>query len=137
MMIWDKVIGLGEQWLTGKQEVGKAKVKAEVASLKAKITIAQTVAERTFDLDRMAVQEAAKSWWDEFLCLIYLSPFLMQVWAFFFVSYQPAADHAMTKMQELTLGYYMIGVAMIGVRYLGFRNLFRTWLQGKYGMGKK
>ena len=50
--------------LDGDIEIAKAKAEFKVAQFKAKAAREVTTDKGTFDLDKMAVAEAAKTWWD-------------------------------------------------------------------------
>ena len=85
--IVEPVVGGISKYATEKNEIKKAKLEGEievtkaeaafkVAEFKAKADRVMNTDQNTFDLDKMAMKEAAKTWWDEFLVLVYLFPFL-------------------------------------------------------------
>ena len=125
--------------LQGQLEVTKAETEFKVAEFKAKADRVANTDQNTFDLDKMAMKEAAKTWWDEFLVLIYLFPFLytmifalMSGWGAG-VMVEPSVIWA--EINGLA-DWYKYGLALIGVRYLGFRNLLRKGME-MYAARKK
>ena len=124
MLLWDKLIDIGAEWLQGRQEIGKARVSATVEDLKAKARISQTITERTFDLDMLAMKEASKSWWDEALCVMALYPMIRTGWE------TETIPELWVNISAMPLEYQIL-VMMIFVRYLGLRTELRMWLQSR------
>ena len=124
------ITSLGGQWLQGKQKIGEAKIAFKVAQFQAKAKAIETVQGRTFDLDELSVKEAAKTYWDEFLCVIYLYPFIYTVMVYPLVQAGGWVNpEVMWEAINHTPDWYKYGVALIGVRYLGFRNLLRNLIE--------
>ena len=126
--------------LDGEIEITKAKAEFEVAKFKAKAAREVTTDKGTFDLDKMAVAEAAKTWWDEFLVLIYLSPLLYTIFYALFsgliLGTGGLVDPSVLWNEINGLAdWYKYGLALIGVRYLGFRSLLRKLME-MYGKKK-
>ena len=130
--------------LEGEIEVTKAKAEFEVAKFKAKAEREITTDKSTFDLDKMAVAEAAKTFWDEFLVLIYISPLVYALLfaifgglsftgGFVWVLADPSVVfNVFNNLDE----WYRWGLVLIGVRYLGFRSLLRKGME-MYSAKKK
>ena len=126
----EPVAQLGGQWLQGKQKIGEAKIAFKVAQFQAKAKAIETVQGRTFDLDELSVKEAAKTYWDEALCIVYLAPFIYTVMIHpFHAAGGWVHPSEMWDAINHTPDWYKYGVALIGVRYLGFRNLLRNLIE--------
>ena len=125
--------------LEGEIEVTKAEAAFKVAEFKAKADRVINTDQNTFDLDKMAMKEAAKTWWDEFLVLIFLFPFL---YTMIFALMSGIGAGVMVEPSVIwaeingLADWYKYGLALIGVRYLGFRNLLRKGME-MYSAKKK
>ena len=125
--------------LEGEIEVVKAEAAFKVAEFKAKADRVINTDQNTFDLDKMAMKEAAKTWWDEFLVLIFLFPFL---YTMIFALMSGWGTGTMVEPSVIwaeingLADWYKYGLALIGVRYLGFRNLLRKGME-MYAAKKK
>ena len=141
----EPVVGAVSTYASEKNEIKKAKLDGEIEAVKAEaeFRVAQwkskaareaTIDKGTFDLDKMAVAEAAKTWWDEGLVLLYLSPFIYQLFYAFF-SGLIMGTGGLVDPQVLWDGinnladWYKWGLLLVGVRYLGFRNLLRKGIE--------
>jgi len=83
-------------WIQSRQEVAKAKTDAEVAVIKAEadIKVAHAISamsraekgqEQNYDLDKLAMENMAKSWKDELILIVFLTPMFMAfipVWVY-------------------------------------------------------
>lgn len=131
--------GLGKQYLQNKGRVADAEVAYELAKLKARSELAATearyeleVLKQTGDLDRMSMREAAKSIFDEFICMIPLS---MLIYAIF----DPAGAGKVFDELESLPTWFLVLIGLIYVRYLSYRGLLRFGLKlwGKKVFGLK
>jgi len=86
--ILTSLISLGSTWMEGKQKQAEAQSAAAIVGIqaqadiqKAKAISATRMAEsgqaQDFDLDKIAMEQMAKSWKDEFLLIVFLTPMIM------------------------------------------------------------
>lgn len=138
--IISSLISLGSAYLTGKQKIAEAKTEAEVIGLnadaevkKAKAVAAMELAKQgqtqTYDLDRIAVEQMNKSWKDELVLVIFLTPMVL---AFIpgMDKYALAGFEVIGKMPQW---YQYIIIGMIVVIY-GMRGLLEKLLERKVGL---
>lgn len=122
------VADLGSQFLKNSKAKSQAKADYEIAVLQAKIRNADKEQELKLidalaqnNLDKLAVQEAAQSWFDEILVCGYLSLLVI-------TAVDPEWAKEIMAALDLLPQWYLYGVGLIGVRYLGFRRLLNKFL---------
>lgn len=134
------LIDLGGTYLKGKQDEAKAKAEAAIVGIqaeadikKAKALSATKLAEagqaQNYDLDKMAMEQMAKSWKDELILVIFLAPMVM---AFIpgMDGYALAGFEVIAKMPEW---YQYIIIGMVVVIY-GMRGMLEKLLDKKIGL---
>lgn len=132
--IIDGITKLGSTWLEGKnaeaQAIADAKlveIQANADIFKAKALSATKLAEagqaQDYDLDRIAMEQMGKSWKDEVLLIVFLTPMIM---AFIpgMESYALAGFEVMAKMPEW---YQYVIIGMVVVIY-GMRGMVKSIL---------
>ena len=132
--IIDGITKLGSTWLEGKnaeaQAIANAKlveIQANADIFKAKALSATKLAEagqaQDYDLDRIAMEQMGKSWKDEVLLIVFLTPMIM---AFIpgMESYALAGFEVMAKMPEW---YQYVIIGMVVVIY-GMRGMVKSIL---------
>ncbi len=126
------------QWLGNRKAKADAESNLAIAELNARASVAERKAEyeldslrQTSSLDLLAVKEAAKSWFDEFLCLLFLAPgILASIGACFGNGYAMWGLAIFASMEAMPV-WYQVVLGLLLVRYLGFRGLLRAWISGK------
>ena len=131
------LLSLGGTWLEGKQKQTEAKLEAKLVEIKADSDIkkakaaavtkmAQEGQAQNYDLDRLAMEQMTKSWKDELLLIVFLTPMLMA-----FVpgleAYSLAGFSVIAQMPEW---YRYIIIGMVVVIY-GLRGLLEKVLTKK------
>ena len=115
---------LGGQWLKNRGRVAQATADYRLAQLEAKTGLALTEAEieletrkKTFDLDRLAVEQGGKTIWDEVLCIAALAPLGLIVYGVC-VSVPPElwGWNILMAFSNIPIPYLIL-VALIYVRY--------------------
>lgn len=104
-------------------EIDKIDHEAKVAKATAVLELAKQGKQMDYDLDKIAMQNMQKSWKDELVLIVFLSPMLM---AFFpaTAEYALAGFDIIAKMPEW---YVAIIIGMVVVIY-GLRGLLKTYL---------
>ena len=136
------VAELGKTWMQGKQDEAKAKAEARLIDIKAEADIkaakalsatrmAESGQSQDYDLDKIAMQQMEKSWKDELILIIFLTPMVM---AFIpgMDGYALAGFVVIAKMPEW-YQYTLIG--MIVVIY-GMRGMVKALANQKIGLSK-
>ncbi len=131
------LLSLGGTWLEGKQKQTEAKLEAKLVEIKADSDIkkakataitkmAQEGQAQNYNLDRLAMEQMTKSWKDELLLIVFLTPMLMA-----FVpgleAYSLAGFSVIAQMPEW---YRYIIIGMVVVIY-GLRGLLEKVLTKK------
>jgi len=132
--IIDGITKLGSTWLEGKNAEAQATANAKLVEIqasadifKAKALSATKLAEagqaQDYDLDRIAMEQMGKSWKDEVLLIVFLTPMIM---AFIpgMESYALAGFEVMAKMPEW---YQYVIIGMVVVIY-GMRGMVKSIL---------
>jgi len=138
--ILSSLVALGGTWLQGKQEETQAKATARLVEIQAdsdikvaKATAMTKMAEagqtQNYDLDRLAMEQMTKSWKDEVLLLVFLTPMIMAFIPNMDV-YALAGFEVIAKMPDW---YQYIIVGMVVVIY-GMRGLLEKIIDKKVGM---
>ena len=136
------VAELGKTWMQGKQDEAKAKAEATLIGIRAEAEVkaakalsatkmAESGQSQDYDLDKIAMQQMEKSWKDELILIIFLTPMVM---AFIpgMDGYALAGFVVIAKMPEW-YQYTLIG--MIVVIY-GMRGMVKALANQKIGLPK-
>lgn len=138
-MIWGTVISgvanLVGGYFTGKQEIKKAKVAAELVMIDAnakaimaeaelKSALAKDGQKYDYDLDMYAMKNMEKSWKDEIVLIIFLAPLIMS----FSPSMQPYVATGFQALANTPEWYRYIVIGMVVVIY-GMRGMLKSVLQ--------
>jgi cation transport ATPase len=118
---------IGGNWLDNKQKIAQAKTDAEIVTIKATADRQASAQDQNYDLDRLAMENMSKSWKDEVILAVFLTPMIM---AFIpgFESYALAGFGVMAQMPQW---YQYIIIGMVVVIY-GMRGLLEKVLEKKF-----
>lgn len=118
-----KLLGMGESWVSAKQEQATAKVKNKIAidkaNTEAKITISKLDAEACNDIDLITVKNKNNTVMDNIVVFIFLAPFL----AMFVPSLQPYVAEGFNNFKEAPEWYQYILYGIV-ISELGLRRIF-------------
>jgi hypothetical protein len=131
------LVEIGSTWLKGKQDETKAKAEAKLVEITAEadikrakaiaaINAAESGQQQDFDLDRIAMEQMGKSWKDELVLIIFLTPMVM---AFIpgMDKYSLAGFEVIQKMPEW---YQYVIIGMVVVIY-GMRGMVKQFAGNK------
>ena len=117
-----------------KNEIKKVQVEADklliMAEAESKAKRLEREAEMDYDLDRIAMQNMDKSWKDELILLIWLTPVIMC----FIPEYHVYVTNGFASLALVPDWYMYILVGMVTVIY-GMRGLLRMMME-KFGFRK-
>ena len=117
-----------------KHEIKKVQVEADklliMAEAESKAKRLEREAEMDYDLDRIAMQNMDKSWKDELILLIWLTPVIMC----FIPEYHVYVTNGFASLALVPDWYMYILVGMVTVIY-GMRGLLRMMME-KFGFRK-
>ena len=117
-----------------KHEIKKVQVEADklliMAEAESKAKRLEREAEMDYDLDRIAMQNMDKSWKDELILLIWLTPVIMC----FIPEYHVYVTNGFASLALVPDWYMYILVGMVTVIY-GMRGLLRMMIE-KFGFRK-
>lgn len=133
------LLSIGKTWLDGKNEQAKAKTEAALVKIqseadisKAKALSATKMAEngqtQDYDLDRIAMQQMEKSWKDELVLVIFLTPMVMA----FIPEFAPFSLRGFEIIEKMPEWYRYIIMGMVIVIY-GLRGMAKQLLGKKLG----
>ena len=115
-------------YFKGKQEISKTKlegdIKVLIAEAEAKVKRLERESEQDYDLDRLATENMEKSWKDELILLIWLTPVAMC----FIPEYHVYVTNGFASLALVPDWYMGILVGMVVVIY-GMRGLLKMVLQ--------
>ena len=115
-------------YFKGKQEISKTKlegdIKVLIAEAEAKVKRLERESEQDYDLDRLATENMEKSWKDELILLIWLTPVAMC----FIPEYHVYVTNGFASLALIPDWYMGILVGMVVVIY-GMRDLLKMVLQ--------
>lgn len=121
-------------YFKGRQEIKKVELEADkmliMAEAQAKADRLKREAEMDYDLDKIAMQNMEKSWKDELILLIWLTPVVMC----FIPEYQVYVTNGFASLALVPDWYMYILVGMVTVIY-GMRGLLRMMIE-KFGFRK-
>lgn len=121
-------------YFKGKQEIKKVELEADkmliMAEAQAKADRLKREAEMDYDLDKIAMQNMEKTWKDELILLIWLTPVVMC----FIPEYQVYVTNGFASLALVPDWYMYILVGMVTVIY-GMRGLLRMVIE-KFGFRK-
>ena len=131
--------------LDGDLEITKAKAELEVTKLKNKAQMDMTQLEAKIDkgkaidagnlsLDKMSMREAAKSFFDEAIAVLLLSPFIYLL-AYNFKEFPPP-DQIFTAMAGMPQLYWAV-IILIMMRYLSMRGTIERFAKLYFDAKKK
>jgi len=140
--ILTSLISLGSTWMEGKQKQAEAQSAAAIVSIqaqadiqKAKAISATRMAEsgqaQDFDLDKIAMEQMAKSWKDEFLLIVFLAPMIMA----FIPSLAPYSLNGFEIIDKMPEWYRYIIIGMVIVIY-GLRGMVKQLAASKLSLPK-
>ena len=115
-------------YFKGKQEIKKVEIEADkmliMAEAQAKADRLKREAEMDYDLDKIAMQNMEKTWKDELILLIWLTPVVMC----FIPEYQVYVTNGFASLALVPDWYMYILVGMVTVIY-GMRGLLKMVIQ--------
>lgn len=121
-------------YFKGRQEIKKVELEADkmliMAEAQAKADRLKREAEMDYDLDKIAMQNMEKTWKDELILLIWLTPVVMC----FIPEYQVYVTNGFASLALVPDWYMYILVGMVTVIY-GMRGLLRMVIE-KFGFRK-
>src|SRR5574344_2950467 len=122
------IVGGISDYFKGKQEIKKVELEADkmliMAEAQAKADRLKREAEMDYDLDKIAMQNMDKSWKDELILLIWLTPVVMC----FIPEYHVYVTNGFASLALVPDWYMGILVGMIVVIY-GMRGLLKMVIQ--------
>ena len=132
------VADLGKTYLSGKNDIAKAKqaatiigVQAEadvkVAGVRAANKLADNGQTQSFDLDLIAMQQMDKSYLDDFMILIVLAPVVMA-----FTGFAEEVKVGFEAFSTMPDWFQYLVIAAYIVK-LGLRGMFTKLMSGKFG----
>ena len=132
------LLSLGGTWLEGKQKQTEATLEAKLVEIKADSDIkkakaiaitkmAQEGQAQNYDLDRLAMEQMTKSWKDELLLIVFLTPMLMA----FIPGLEAYSLAGFTVIAQMPEWYRYIIIGMVVVIY-GLRGLLEKVLEKKF-----
>ena len=132
------LLSLGGTWLEGKQKQTEATLEAKLVEIKADSDIkkakaiaitkmAQEGQAQNYDLDRLAMEQMTKSWKDELLLIVFLTPMLMA----FIPGLEVYSLAGFTVIAQMPEWYRYIIIGMVVVIY-GLRGLLEKVLEKKF-----
>jgi len=113
-------------------ELLKIEFEAKKAKANAVLELAKKGQQMDYDLDKIAMQNMTKSWKDELVLIVFLTPMLM---AF----YPATADYALAGFDiiaQMPQWYVAIIIGMVVVIY-GLRGLLKAYLQKGFSLKKE
>ena len=126
--IGSAIISGVNDYFKGKQEISKTKlegdIKVLIAEAEAKVKRLERESEQDYDLDRLATENMEKSWKDELILLIWLTPVAMC----FIPEYHVYVTNGFASLALVPDWYMGILVGMVVVIY-GMRGLLKMVLQ--------
>lgn len=126
--IGSAIISGVSDYFKGKQEISKTKlegdIKVLIAEAEAKVKRLERESEQDYDLDRLATENMAKSWKDELILLIWLTPVVMS----FIPEYHVYVTNGFASLALVPDWYMGILVGMVVVIY-GMRGLLKMVIQ--------
>ena len=121
-------------YFKGRQEIKKVELEADkmliMAEAQAKADRLKREAEMDYDLDKIAMQNMEKTWKDELILLIWLTPVVMC----FLPDYHVYVTNGFASLALVPDWYMYILVGMVTVIY-GMRGLLRMMIE-KFGFRK-
>ena len=128
------IVGGISGYFKDKNEIKKVQVEADklliMAEAESKAKRLEREAEMDYDLDRIAMQNMDKSWKDELILLIWLTPVIMC----FIPEYHIYVTNGFASLALVPDWYMYILVGMVTVIY-GMRGLLRMMIE-KFGFRK-
>lgn len=136
--IISSLLSIGSTWLEGKNKETLANVEAKLVEIKADADIkaakaialtkmAQEGQTQNYDLDRLAMENMSKSWKDEVILIVFLSPMIMA----FIPSLKDTALAGFGVISQMPEWYRYIIIGMVVVIY-GLRGLLEKVLERKF-----
>src|SRR5574344_2892501 len=133
--MWTGIFSIGSSIVTGiseyfkgKQEISKTRlegdIKVLVAEAEAKVKRLERESEQDYDLDKIATQNMEKSWKDELILVLWLTPVVMC----FIPEYHVYVTNGFASLALVPDWYMGILVGMIVVIY-GMRGLLKMVIQ--------
>lgn len=133
---------IGKTWMDGKNAEAQAKTAANLVKIqseadisKAKALSATKMAEngqtQDYDLDRIAMEQMSKSWKDELVLIIFLTPMVMA----FIPDFADYALRGFEIIESMPEWYRYTILGMVIVIY-GLRGMAKQLLSKKFGVGK-
>ena len=128
LSIGSAIISGVSDYFKGKQEINKTKlegdIKVLIAEAEAKVRRLEKESEQDYDLDRLATENMEKSWKDELILLIWLTPVAMC----FIPEYHVYVTNGFASLALVPDWYMGILVGMVVVIY-GMRGLLKMVIQ--------
>jgi len=140
--ILTSLISLGSTWMEGKQKQAEAQSAAAIVGIQAQADIqrakaisatrmAESGQSQDFDLDKIAMEQMAQSWKDEFLLIVFLTPMIMA----FIPSLAPYSLNGFEIIDKMPEWYRYIIIGMVIVIY-GLRGMVKQLAASKLSSPK-
>lgn len=137
-----KILGIGSEYIKGKQDLKKVEIEGKIAVTKAKSDAEVKLIEKSVDadnsLDKMAQEDMKTSLKDEYLMILFTFPVLMAcvspfVMCFYLGDWSKLLDQTIVAFQSLDLLPTWLKWCIVGIFIVtyGLRNLTREILKRK------
>ena len=126
--LWNAIVSNISNYFKDKYEIKKVQVEADklliMAEAESKAKRLEREVEMDYDLDRVAIQNMDKTWKDELILLIWLTPVVMS----FIPEWQPYVVAGFATLAMVPNWYMYILVGLVTVIY-GMRGMLKMALQ--------
>ena len=126
--LWNAIVSNISNYFKDKNEIKKVQVEADklliMAEAESKAKRLEREVEMDYDLDRVAIQNMDKTWKDELILLIWLTPVVMS----FIPEWQPYVVAGFATLAMVPNWYMYILVGLVTVIY-GMRGMLKMFLQ--------
>lgn len=120
------VVGGVKSWNEGRVKIKEAKISAQVRKIEASAAREEREAKAERDWDMEALKASQSSWKDEFIMVLWFSPFVM----LFIPGLQPYALAGFTALAQVPYGYWLVLFGIVaqafGLRWLFHRRIDKT-----------
>lgn len=123
-IIGDIIDAVGDgvkSWNDGRVRIKEAKIQAKVAQYESEAKRVYQLAEHEASWDMEAMKQAKTSWKDEFIMLIWFSPFIM----LFIPALQDYAMDGFERLSDVPYGYWLVVFGIVAHAF-GLRWLFQS-----------
>lgn len=110
----------------GEIELAKVKAQTDIEIAKARIQAIQNGQQMDGDLDRIAMEQMNKSWKDEFILIIFMTPVIMA----FIPQLSEYALEGFKVVDQMPDWYKVVVISLVIVIY-GLRRMATKWIEDK------